>query len=192
MFSEMTWLNPPTSSRITDGEITVCTGHRTDFWRHTFYGFSRDNGHFLYKSVTGDFTAEVTVSGSYKELYDQAGLMIRLGESCWVKCGIEFTDGAMHFSVVVTNDHSDWSQMPVQADNSTIRIRMTRHGEAIRIQYLDQLDNSWKAARLAYIPLTTNIDVGVMCCSPEREGFTASFSDFTIKDPVSRELHQEK
>ena len=117
--------------------------------------------------------------------------MIRFSESCWVKCGIEFTDGAMHFSVVVTNDNSDWSQMPVRADNNTIRTRLTRHGEAVRFQYFDQNDDFWKAACLAYIPKATKIDVGIVCCSPEREGFRASFTDFSIKNPVSRELHQE-
>ena len=64
---------------------------------------------FSTHTVTGDFTAEVTVDGRYEALYDQAGLMIRLSESNWIKAGVEYTDGEPYFSTVVTNDTSDWS-----------------------------------------------------------------------------------
>ncbi len=188
-FDKMTWLNPPPEAKLDGQTLSVKTGGQTDFWRSTFYGFWRDSGHFLYQRIEGDFTAEVTIEGKFEELYDQAGLMVRLSESCWVKAGIEYTDGAMHFSVVVTNDNSDWSQLLVRADEGKIRLRLTRHGEAIRIQYLDQNDDAWKAARLAYIPKTAAIDLGVMCCSPQREGFEVTFRDFDIREPISRELH---
>ncbi|MDB5531069.1 MAG: hypothetical protein JWR51_4172 [Devosia sp.] len=188
-YDKLSWLNPPPHARVEGDELTVRTGGQTDFWRGTFYGFWHDSGHFMWQAVSGDFTAEVTISGKFQELYDQAGLMIRLSENCWVKAGIEYTDGAMHFSVVVTNDNSDWSQMPIRADGGSIRLRLTRHAEAIRIQYLDQNDNQWKAARLAHIPKTDKIDVGIMCCSPQREGLEITFKDFTIKKPVARDLH---
>lgn len=188
-FSKMIWLNPPPEAKLEGQTLSVKTGGQTDFWRGTFYGFWRDSGHFLHQRVTGDFTAEVTIEGKFEALYDQAGLMVRLSESCWVKAGIEYTDGAMHFSVVVTNDNSDWSQLLVRADEGKIRLRLTRHGEAIRIQYLDQNDNAWKAARLAFLPKTEAIELGIMCCSPQREGFEVAFKDFQIKEPISRELH---
>ena len=190
-FDELVWLNPPPVAEAVAGGLRVVTGKGTDFWRGTFYGFWRDNGHFLSRPVVGDFSVEVTITGRFETLYDQAGLMVRLGETHWIKAGIEFADGAMQFSVVVTNDHSDWSQMSVRADNGRIRLRLTRHGEAIRIQYLDQGDGSWKAARLAYLPKSESIDVGVMCCSPERAGFEVVLSDFSIGPPISRNLHED-
>ncbi|WFP63267.1 DUF1349 domain-containing protein [Mesorhizobium sp. WSM4904] len=185
----MTWLNPPPHHALSDGTLHVRTGKETDFWRETFYGFRRDNGHFLYRPVAGDFSAEVTVKGDYKVLYDQAGLMMRLSETHWIKAGIEYTDGLAYFSVVVTNDRSDWSLVAVPADRDGLRIRLTRHAEAIRIQYRDVADGHWKPVRLAYFPTSQSVDVGVMCCSPQREGFEASFSDFVAGPPISRELH---
>jgi len=189
MFSGLTWLNDPPFADDRGDELVVRTGRETDFWRGTYYGFWRDTGHFFHKSVAGDFSAEVTISGDFRELYDQAGLMIRLSESHWIKAGIEYTDGAMHFSVVVTNDNSDWSQMRVRADNGTIRIRMTRHAEAIRVQYLDQETGRWTSARLACFPKSERVSVGVMCCSPTREAFEVTFRGFTVGEPVSRSLH---
>lgn len=188
-FEGMTWLNAPESAFLTSEGLTVVTANETDFWRGTFYGFWRDSGHFHHKTVSGDFTAEVTITGKFDTLYDQAGLMLRLSETHWLKAGIEYTDGQMHFSVVVTNDNSDWSQMPLEASGGRIRLRLTRHAEAIRVQYEDPASKKWKAARLAYLPKSESIELGIMCCSPQRQGFEVTFSDFTVTGPQRRDLH---
>ncbi|MDX8510707.1 DUF1349 domain-containing protein [Mesorhizobium captivum] len=185
----MTWLNPPPYHVFGDGTLHVRTGKETDFWRQTFYGFRRDNGHFLYRPVAGDFSAEVTIKGEYEALYDQAGLMLHLSETHWIKAGVEYTDGLAYFSVVVTNDRSDWSLVAIPADPNGVRIRLTRHAEAIRIQYRDGTDGHWKPVRLAYFPTSRSVDVGMMCCSPQREGFEVTFSDFVVGPPISRDLH---
>ncbi|MER9402775.1 DUF1349 domain-containing protein [Mesorhizobium caraganae] len=186
---DLTWLNPPPHHVLGDDTVHVRTGKETDFWRETFYGFRRDDGHFLYRPVEGDFSAEVTVKGDYKVLYDQAGLMLRLSETHWIKAGIEYTDGLAYFSVVVTNDTSDWSLVSIPRDANGVRIRLTRHAEAIRIQFLDSTDGHWKPVRLAYFPISKSVDVGMMCCSPQREGFEVTFSGFTVGPPISRQLH---
>jgi regulation of enolase protein 1 (concanavalin A-like superfamily) len=69
-------------------------------------------GHLRYRTVQGDFTAELSFSGAYRELYDQAGMMLRIDERNWLKAGIEFVDGRQMLSVVVTRDFSDWSTAP--------------------------------------------------------------------------------
>ncbi|MBZ9935560.1 DUF1349 domain-containing protein [Mesorhizobium sp. BR1-1-16] len=184
------WLNPPQYCEFRDGDLFVRTADRTDFWRGTFYGFWHDNGHFFHRSVEGDFTAKVTIDGRYDTLYDQAGLMVRLSETHWIKAGIEFTDGALHFSVVVTNDQSDWSMLKIVPPTHGLRLRMTRHGEAIRVQYLDAEDGHWKMARLAYLPRSSSIDVGMMCCSPQRPGFEVTFHDFKLGPAIARDLHE--
>ncbi|UDL92568.1 DUF1349 domain-containing protein [Mesorhizobium sp. PAMC28654] len=185
----LTWLNPPPHHAAVGNTHHVRTGKETDFWRETFYDFWRDNGHFLHQSVEGDFSAEVTVRGNYEVLYDQAGLMIRLSETHWIKAGIEYTDGLMYFSVVVTNDASDWSLATIPADPNGVRIRLTRHAETIRVQYLSAADGHWKPVRLAYFPPSKTVDVGMMCCSPQREGFEVTFADFSVGPPIPRDLH---
>jgi len=187
--TELSWLNPPAEYRWEGNLLHVTTGDKTDFWRETFYGFWRDDGHFFYQRVEGDFSAEVVVKGNYEALYDQAGLMARLGETHWLKCGIEFTDAEMYFSVVVTNDTSDWSLRKIPFSSDGVKLRMTRHGEAIRVQYYDVEERRWNMVRLAYLPPSRNIDVGIMCCSPQRHGFQATFSGFSIGPAITRELH---
>ena len=183
------WFNTPPQYLFDENGLRATTGKQTDFWRETFYGFWRDNGHFFHQSVEGDFTAEVTVHGEYTTLYDQAGLMMRLSETQWIKVGIEFTDGRMYLSVVITNDVSDWSLFPIIVDEAGIRIRLTRHSEAVRVQYLDNNDKSWKPVRLGYFPSSEYVDIGMMCCSPERVALEVLFAVFIVVPPISRNPH---
>ena len=65
-------------------------------------------------SITGskrDFVASVKVTGQYKALYDQAGLMLRLDDQNWIKTGIEYVDERQNVSAVVTREFSDWSRL---------------------------------------------------------------------------------
>ena len=189
MFTEFRWLNQPPAWHAEEGVLSLTTGDSTDFWQHTFYGFHRDDGHAFLRPVSGDFTASATVNGAYEHLYDQAGLMLRIDAARWVKTGIEYTDGLMHFSVVVTNRVSDWSVVPLPdaTPHDDVHVRLTRHGEAVRVQYAVG-ETPWQMARLAPFP-DSDAHVGVMACSPQRSGFTATFRDIRVGPPISRELH---
>lgn len=175
--------------------LTVRTGAKTDFWRGTHYGFIAHSGHFGYEERRGDFTATVKVSGTYEVLYDQAGLMVWVDERHWVKGGIEFTDGVAHLSVVVTREHSDWSMIALPAGgDSPIELRLTRHGTTIRVEYRLGEGGARAMVRLAYLPCPDGgeVRVGVMACSPKREGgagFEARFDGFAVGEAISAELH---
>jgi regulation of enolase protein 1 (concanavalin A-like superfamily) len=184
----MTWSNPPAAYSDGGNRAVVVTKEKTDFWRNTYYGFVHDNGHFLHRSVAGDFSAEVTLTGKYSALYDQAGLMVRVDKSRWIKAGVEFTDGITHFSVVITNGNSDWSVVPVPEAAEALSVRLTKHADAIRVQYKDK-SSKWQMARLGYFPRFDALDVGIMCCSPERGGFEATFADLRIGSAIARALH---
>lgn len=191
MATEFRWLNEPEEWQGDAGRLVVTTGDRTDFWRETFYGFIRDSGHAWLTPVSGDFSATVSFKGDYRELYDQAGMMLRLDETHWIKAGIEFTDGLMHFSVVVTRGVSDWSVIPLHSASADTEVfsRITRHGDAVRVQF-HLGDGRWQMARLCPFP-AGDAAVGVTACSPERRGFQASFRDIRVGPPIPRQLHDD-
>ena len=83
------WLNKPSHCRVDDHTLEIVTDFHTDFWRETHYGFIRDSGHFLGFETNGGFTAQVRINAEFRELYDQAGMMVRLNEETWLKAGIE-------------------------------------------------------------------------------------------------------
>ncbi|MCX7305762.1 MAG: DUF1349 domain-containing protein [Hyphomicrobiales bacterium] len=191
MRNDFNWLNEPADWKGDATSLDFRTGDTTDFWRTTFYGFVRDNGHAFLRRVSGDFSASALVLGGYEALYDQAGLFLRIDESRWIKAGIEFTDGLMHFSVVVTNGVSDWSVIPLKDARPAdpVSVRMTRHDNAIRVQF-SIAESAWQLARLCPFP-ADDAAVGVMACSPQRAGFHARFRDISIGPPIARDLHGE-
>jgi regulation of enolase protein 1 (concanavalin A-like superfamily) len=180
----MTWLNEPAQWSIDGDELRAVTKDRTDFWRATFYGWVTDNGHFFHREVTGDFSAEATVSAKHTTLFDQAGMMVRGDERRWIKSGLEVTSGQVQVSTVVTRDFSDLSVTPLVGGN--IRMRMSRFGDAWTVHVRPD-DEPWRLLRLTYLDMPETVRVGVMCCSPSRAGLEATFRDFTVGPVMDRE-----
>ena len=175
----MEWHNEPPSWSILDSAIAVTSAHGSDFWRKTHYGFIRDNGHFYFQPVQGDFVCEVKFAGQYQSLYDQAGLMVRADETTWMKTGIEYVEGVQHVSAVVTRDYSDWSVVPLPQNPPALWLRVTRQGGSIEVHY--SLDGvQYSLLRVTFLTPEA-VNVGIMCASPEGPGFSTTFEGFTVR-----------
>jgi len=185
MSTGMSWLNEPGEWSDEDGVIRAVTGMKTDFWRRTFYDWTTDNGHFYHRTVSGDFTAEVTVAAAHTTLFDQGGLMLRVDERTWVKAGAELTSGAVHVSTVLTREFSDLSTVALDSGTGEVGLRLTRFGDAVCVHVRDA-GGQWRLARLGHLGMPAEVQVGVMCCSPERAGLEVAFRGFRVGDPISR------
>ncbi|WP_371321590.1 DUF1349 domain-containing protein [Pseudomonas viridiflava] len=183
------WVNEPDFHRVLEDEsLEVVTDDKTDFWRETYYGFVRDSGHFLGFTAKGGFTAQVRVNADFRELYDQAGIMVRIDENTWVKAGIEFNDGNPMISSVITHGQSDWAPGFFSGDPRDFWLRMTVTKGVIRLQYsTDGL--SWPLLRLAPFPEADSYQVGPICCTPKRQALRVRFSEWSLTGALERELH---
>jgi uncharacterized protein len=182
------WLNRPARVSVEDGTLSVVTDARTDFWRETHYGFTRDSGHFLGVPVQGAFTAQLRIRARYEALYDQAGLMVRLDERRWVKAGIEISDGMAMAGSVLTDGASDWATGPFGHDAGDIWLRATVTDGVLRLQ-VSADGQRFQLLRLAPFPRAETYWVGPMCCTPEREGLVVRFSDWHLGPPLGKDLH---
>lgn len=188
MFEHCNWTNEPPAFRIDGDTLDVVTGPDTDFWRITSYDFIHDSGHFFGRPVDGAFTAQVRVRARFEALYDQAGLMIRIDERRWLKAGVEFSDGQLMLSTVLTDEKSDWAVMPAAALPDGFWLRVTVSRGAVRVQYsVDGL--VWPMLRLAPFPAAGRYLVGPMCCTPKRAGLTVAFSEFAVGPALDKDLH---
>ena len=175
----MQWYNEPREWTVEGDRVTMVADPVTDFWRKTDCGEIRDNGHFYFRHITGDFSAQVRFSGQYAVLYDQAGLMVRVDEENWVKCGVEFVNGIQHASAVVTRDYSDWSVVPLASNPATLWLRVSRRGSTIEVH--TSLDgNHYTMIRSAYLKRAETVQVGLMCAAPEGAGFPVTFEGFAV------------
>ncbi len=183
-----TWLNEPKSFDAADTSLTMTTDEKTDFWRETYYGFKRDSGHFLGFPTADGFTAKIRIQGEFRTLYDQAGLMVRIDEERWVKTGVEFTDGELFLSTVITDGKSDWSVSQPFKELEDFYIRITLAKGAMRIQ-ASRDGSFWPLLRLAPFPVAETYQVGPTACTPERSGLAIRFSEFEIGPAITKDLH---
>ncbi len=182
LVAKMNWLNAPASVSYGSGVVTAKTRPRTDFWRKTFYGYVTDNGHFYYLPVFGEFTFRARVSGQYATLYDQAGLMVRLDDKNWMKCGTEFVDGKRRASVVFTHDFSDWSTMDDLSQNEAVYWQVVRKKDSIEAQ-ISKDGREYFTVRQGYFQPFVEVKVGIMCAAPEGAGFEATFDELRLDKP---------
>ena len=97
-----------------DGELLVLPMPELDYWSRSFYSplLVKVDAETLIAEV--DSSAEATLTTAFtlspKLQFDQAGIMVKVSDRCWVKAGIEYTDGVPLLSCVVKNNgYSDWS-----------------------------------------------------------------------------------
>lgn len=83
--------------------------------------------------MRGDFTTQLKVTGQYHDLYDQAGLMVRIEAENWMKCGVEFVDGKQNMSIVYTRGFSSWATGRLPTQTSTLWLKVVRKGPALDI-----------------------------------------------------------
>ena len=188
MFGGCRWLNEPKRWQVSGGRLTVTTDEATDFWRQTLYGFTRDTGHFYGQEVDGGFSAQLCIRAKFTHQYDQAGLMIRIDESRWVKAGIEFCDGRPCLGSVLTEGASDWATGAFTGDPSQFWIRATVSQGVLRLQASAD-GKTWPLLRLCPFPVANRYSVGAMCCTPQRAGLRVEFGDFAVSAPLGKDLH---
>ncbi|HCW47883.1 MAG: DUF1349 domain-containing protein [Mixta calida] len=186
--SQFHWINPPAVWREENQQLSVVTDQNTDFWRETWYGFTRFSGHFYGCEAEGDFTFQARIRADFHTLYDQAGIMLLADEQQWLKAGIEYNDGHPAIGSVLTQGSSDWATGPFNGDARDFWMRLTRRGDALRLQY--SVDGEvWPLLRLCRFVTTERCQVGVMCCTPERAGLAVTFSEMRLTPPNGKALH---
>lgn len=173
------WFHEPKQWQDKDGVLTATVDPGTDFWRVTHYGFIRDNGPFYFQEQEGDFEAKVHVIGHYRELFHQAGLMVRIDEKNWIKTGIEYVDGVQNVSAVVTREVSDWSVVPRTDSPESVWLKLLRKGDFVQIEYSFD-GKEYHMLRLAYFPPNVKAQIGMVAAAPGKQSFSVTFDHFSV------------
>jgi regulation of enolase protein 1 (concanavalin A-like superfamily) len=185
---DMRWANEPDKWKQKDDQIKVTCPSEVDYWRGTLHGFIKDDAPFYWMYADNDFEARLSIKGKLKGLYDQAGLMIRLNEENWIKCGICMFRDQLHVSCVFTRGQSDWSthRLPKGKKVEWFHVWVKRIEENITVFY--SLDNvNWIRIRQGHFVDAPRLRVGMMCAAPESGGYKVTFQDFMIKAAIDDE-----
>jgi len=164
--------------------LTMRTTETSDFWQRTHYGFRADTGHLLWTAAALDFVMQVEVGMQPMHQYDQAGLMVRLSEDCWLKASMEYEDGEWNrLGCVVTNHgYSDWSTEDIPAAVNQLGLRVVRHGADYLVEARVALQ-PWTQIRMTHLDeesASRTVQCGIYACAPKQPGFTAKFCGFSL------------
>jgi uncharacterized protein len=175
----MQWLNEPVSWQRTGDVLRVSVDPGTDFWRRTGYGYVHDNGHVYGTVLPGDLDVSVRVRGAFASHYDQAGIMLRADEDIWLKAGLEFFEGRLRLSTVVTVGWSSWMVAGLPPGTDEVSLRASRRGDAVEVRY-STADGPAELAALVFMPPDREMLAGIVCAAPEGAGFSVSFHDLRV------------
>lgn len=178
LLSRMSWLNEPKKWHIDRERLIVESTPKADFYR--LPNWTVNNGNFFHLSASGDFKFSARISGEYIAKYDQAGLMVRLNDENWLKCGSEFVDGKRLASTVITRTFSDWATMPDLSQDAPVWWQVVRWKESLKA--LCSIDGkTFITVREGYFPAAESLQVGLLCCSLEGMGTKASFESLSLQ-----------
>ncbi|MBX3423206.1 MAG: DUF1349 domain-containing protein [Pirellulaceae bacterium] len=187
--SRLCWQSPPARWQLDSSvsKLRVWTDAATDFWQRTHYGFRADNGHLLHLEANGDFQLQTRLYLQPQHQYDQAGLMIWISPSCWIKTSVEFEpDIANQLGAVVTNSgYSDWSTQPIDRSISELWFQLRLTGQDV-MAHCSQNGRDWQQLRVAALlerRSGQSVRCGLYACSPQAAGFQVDFDHLRF-DPL--------
>ncbi len=197
-FSRGRWINKPRDFHVTREAVEITTGPDTDFWQRTYYGFRNDNGPALLVASADNFTFTAKATFSYRQMFDQCGLIIYVDSENWVKASIEYeqADFSRLGSVVTNHGYSDWATTDIPTAHS-VWFRLSRRGpdfllessssgkdfQQMRIFHLHCLGETTVEMGKQHPPAAAGmpVDFGVYACSPLRSSFTARFEHLALE-----------
>lgn len=174
-----------------DGSSLTLTPHGfTDFWSRTFYSpllIKSNAAGYLYPlpSPCHGEEATVAVDFSYTPVnqFDQAGLLVFVSPSHWMKCGIEFCDGLLRLSVVVCNEYSDWSTQPWSSAGVRLKVHTVAQSSSLVVEAAPLGSDHFHFIRIAHLHSVEGAlwRVGpYAACPGQQKGCVATFSNLSI------------
>jgi uncharacterized protein len=169
------WLAEPHACQVEPDRVTWSCEGKTDLWRITEGVQSKHDASAFVAPVDGDFRFEAMFEATFRDLYDQVGILAQASEIRWLKVGAEL-DGRPWLSAVHTHDESDWSREPLTG--LPIELAVERRANSVFCSVREQGD--WRVFRVLYLP--GPIEVGPYSCAPKGGGFEA-----VMRSPVLAE-----
>ncbi|WP_165041049.1 DUF1349 domain-containing protein [Dysgonomonas sp. ZJ709] len=176
---KMQWFNEPEKWDVKDKTLSMYVTPQSDYWRISHYGFTVDDAPFYYSTYGGEFEVKVKLTGDYKVRFDQMGLMLRIDHENWIKAGVEFVDGKLNISAVVTHKTSDWSVIQLDKVPPYVWVKAVRRLDAVELFYSYD-DKTYIMMRNAHLQDNVPVMIGLMAACPDGQGFEAKFENFKV------------
>lgn len=172
---EFDWLNDPQRVRFDDDGMHVTAKYRTDFWCCAPHEFYKDDGHFFYSYVKGDFCCNLCWVCPDMKDFDQCGIMLRADERNWFKAALMYDNNhEPMISSSLTNDgFSDLATVLLPRDTQKVWYRLKRRKGCYVASYSLDGESYIQLRKFYLVHDNDEIKVGAYICSPQRDDFEA-------------------
>ena len=178
---------PGTSYTLEGGRLLLQAPPRSDFVVDAFSGAIHGNAAFLYREVEGDFVFHAKVSQCFRSTYDAPALMAFESETRWAKACFEYTDLGSRAVVSVFTDGRSDDCNGVETERDAIWLQLCRRGGVFAVHYSFG-GAVYRMQRIAHLPLTARLKVGLVAQSPLGEGGTFSFEEVYLAQETKQDL----
>ena len=173
----------PSRYELNDDVLKMVSRSHTDLWQNTYYGFCHETASMLLLKLKEKFFSfSFKVKFDYKNKYDQAGLVLHLGEGNWLKAAIEYGDlNASYLGSVVTNNgFSDWAFQGIPTSKKEIYYRLSRRENDFLIEFSFDGKKYYKMRVCHLLLASGDVDIGMYVASPNDSSFEAEFSNLSL------------
>lgn len=176
------WMNEPFNVRFDERGMHVAAKYRTDFWCCARYDFRKDDGHFFYTYVLGDFCCDLNWEFSSAQNFDQCGIMLRTDVNNWFKASImyENDENPLLATSLTVDGYSDLATHPLPSGVKRVWYRLKRRKGCFVVSYSLNGKDYTQLRKFFLIHDFDDVKVGAYLCSPQREGFAAILRDISI------------
>lgn len=159
------------------GSLTITPPSKKDYWRRTFYSpllIKNDGPALLFTVPAADeCTVQVDFTVDPKSQFDQGGILVYLDACHWLKCGIEFCDGAPRLSCVVCNVFSDWSTQPWPSLGARLRLHKVLQSSSVVVEAAALGSDDFHFFRIAHLSAKSCHHGDELAGEPEAAGHAA-------------------
>lgn len=180
---DFSWYNEPENVRFIEEGMLIETAPETDFWANIPHRFHKDDGHFFYTLVRGDFSLTVCCSGEISTPFAQCGIMARIDSRNWVKASLLTANrNQPKIGSVVTNGGlSDWASLPLLALPDKIWFRLKRKAGDLILFYSIDGENFEQLRLFRLAAEQDELKVGAYTANPDKGKYVALLESVTLQ-----------
>ena len=177
------WLNEPEEVYFGENGMKVRALPDTDFWVNAKHKFAKDNGHFFFRRLQGNFSMTAKWRFYRPEAFEQCGLMVRIDKNNWLKLSLmpQNQEDNRIATISATSGCPDWAVHEIEMPHEEIWYKLRRvNGEYFLYYSLNGRSfNLLRRCTLLYD--MDEVKAGAYICSPQRDDFEAVLESIDIR-----------
>ncbi len=184
------WENEPEEYQFQSNALVITAKAETDYFNDPENGKVTATAPYLYSEITGDFVATTLVKPDLSSVWNATALLLYIDKEQWIKFGFENSDATGPGIVsVVTRTRSDDANGVIIKDETTLWLRLIRKGDLYAMHW-SRDGKIFKMARLAHLPTSEKVRIGLEAQCPAGETATHRFLHFSIEKKTVKDLRK--